>query len=105
MKLDLVIDLMLNVPSVTFTLILFMALSAALLVNHILQLGTYATLFCVPALVLSGLLGQAVFLAHGIAITPDKASNIAIAASAGFMFLAVAALTAYRIYTRLNDHA
>ena len=39
MKLDLVLQIIQSMPTATFALIMFMALSAALLVNHILQIG------------------------------------------------------------------
>ena len=49
-------------------------------------------------------MAHAVFVAHNVYISPDKASNTAIAASFGFISLAALSLLLYRLYTLLNDH-
>jgi hypothetical protein len=103
-KLDLVLQIIQSMPTATFALIMFMALSAALLVNHILQIGVYMTIAAIPTLLLAGIVAHAVFVAHNVYISPDKASNTAIAASFGFISLAALSLLLYRLYTLLNDH-
>jgi hypothetical protein len=103
-KLDLVLQIIQSMPTATFALIMFMALSAALLVNHILQIGVYMTIAAIPTLLLAGIAAHAVFVAHNVYISPDKASNTAIAASFGFISLAALSLLLYRLYTLLNDH-
>lgn len=103
MKFDLISQLMQSLPTATFLLIFFMSLSASLLVNHILKVGIYTTLVAVPTLLMAGIFAHAVFVAHNIYISPDKASNTAIAASFGFISLAALSLLVYRIYSHLND--
>ncbi len=103
-KFDLILETAQNLPSATFALILFMSLSAALLINHILKVGVYTTLASIPSLLLAAIFTHSAFVAHNIYISPDKASNTAIAASAGFIMLAACVLLAYRIYAHLNDH-
>jgi hypothetical protein len=102
-KFDLMLEIAQSMPSATFALILFMSLSAALLVNHILQIGVYITMAVVPALLLAGILAHAAFAAHNVYISPDKASNTAIAASFGFISIAALSLLLYRLYSLLND--
>jgi hypothetical protein len=102
-KFDLIIQIVQSMPTATFALILFMSMSAALLANHILQIGIYTTIAAVPTLLMAGVFAHAVFVAHNVYISPDKASNTAIAASFGFISLAALSLLIYRMYTLLND--
>jgi len=46
---------------------------------------------------------HATFVAHNIYISPDKASNTAIAVSSGFILLAAFALLLFRMYAHLSD--
>ena len=103
MKLDLILQIIESMPTTTFVLILFMALSAALLVNQILQIGFYMTMAAIPTLLVAGIVAHAVFVAHNVYISPDKASNTAIAASFGFISFAALSLLLYRLYSLLND--
>ena len=103
MKLDLILQIIQGMPTANFALIMFMALSAALLVKDILQIGVYMTISAIPTLMLAGILAHAVFVAHNIYISPDKASNTVIAASFGFISLAALSLLLYRLYSLLND--
>ena len=102
-KFDLILQTVQSMPAATFALILFMSLSAALLVNHILKVGIYTTIASIPSLLFAGMFAHATFVAHNIYISPDKASNTAIAVSSGFILLAAFALLLFRMYAHLSD--
>jgi hypothetical protein len=102
-KFDLILQTAQSIPAATFALILFMSLSAALLVNHILKVGVYTTIASIPSLLFAGVFAHATFVAHNIYFSPDKASNTAIAVSSGFIVLAGCALLIFRVFAAVND--
>jgi len=92
-----------SLPSTTFGLVLFMAVSAGILVNHILKAGFYTTLASIPLLLLAGLFGNALTMSNNILLFPDKASNIALSASFGFILLASISILLVRLWSLMRD--
>ena len=103
MQLDVIIETMRSMPVASFTLVLFMSISAALLINHILQAGYYTTLASIPVLLVAGMFGNALLMVNNITLSPDKASNTALAASFGFILCAGMCFGAVRVWSRIHD--
>jgi hypothetical protein len=87
----------------SYMLILFMAIFGALLVNYLMEVSFYTTLAAVPLLLFAGLFGNALLLSKGIALSPDRSSNIALSACFGFILLASLIIITLRVYYRLRD--
>lgn len=103
MDLNVILETMQRLPAASFVLILFMSLSAGLLVNQILKVGFYATLASIPFLLLAGLLGNAILMTNNVMLSPDKASNTALSASFGFMLFATLCFAALRVWNQIRD--
>ena len=103
MQTYILIDLLYRTPMPTFLLILMMAITSSLLINHILRTGFYTTLLSIPVLVCAGLLGSAVLTLNHITLSSDKASNAALAASFGFISIAAISFVVFRLWARIQD--
>ena len=100
----MIIETMSKIPTATVLLVLFMALAASLLVHQILKTEFYATLFSVPGLLFAGLLSNTLFVMNGAALSPDKASNVALTATVGFMVATAIAVVGLRTWARMIDN-
>ena len=103
MQIYLLIDVLYRTPTASFLLVVAMAIAASLLINHILKAGFYITIFSIPILVFAGLLGNALLVLNHITLSPDKASNTAMATCFGFISIAATSFVAFRLWARIRD--
>jgi hypothetical protein len=94
---------MYHLPTASYMLVLLMAIFGSLLVNYLMEVSFYTTVAAVPLLLFAGLFGNAFLLSNGIALSPDKSSNIALSACFGFILLASLMIIAMRLYYRMQD--
>ena len=103
MDINVILEMMQRLPAASFVLVLFMSISAGILVHLILKVGFYAALASILFLLLAGLLGNAILLANNVMLSPDKASNTALSASFGFMLFATMCFAALRVWNQIRD--
>ena len=103
MQLGILLKIALNLPTSSWTLILFMAITAAILTNHMLKLEYYTAIACVPGFFATGLLAHAFLIHRGIVLSPDRVSNVVLSASCGFILFAVLTLISLHLWFRIRD--
>jgi len=102
-QLDIIIEGMYRLPTASYMLILFMSLAGALLVNYLVDVSFYTTVAAVPLLMFAGIFGNSLLLSNGIALSPERSSNIALSTCFGFILLASVITITLRVYYRLRD--
>jgi len=92
-----------KIPAASYMLVVFMSLVATLIVNYLFDAGGYLTLSAFPALMFSGLAGNAVLIINGIILSHDRAANTALSTCFGFILLATTIFACLHVWYRLND--
>ena len=100
---DLLLYTLQHLPTTSVALILVMAVAAGLIVNQILKVGLYTTLASIPALLFVGLLANAVLMINHVMLSSNKASNIVLSASIGFIMFAAICFGAFRVWNAIQD--
>ena len=87
-----------------FTLLVAMAIVAALLVKELLG-GLLLTIIGFPCMVLSALAGNALFVEYGIMAAPDRTLNMIVAALSGMIVGITLYVVIVQIIMKLSDQA
>lgn len=87
-----------RLPTTTYTLVLFMSLVGALLVNYMFEANLYVTFSSIAFLFVFGLIANAALITNGIMLSHDKATNIVLSTCAGFIVGALVFVCLVRIW-------
>lgn len=103
MDWDLLIETMNRLPAASIAMIAGMAFIGAILISQILKVGVYTTAISMPLLLLAGVLGNALLLINHIILSPDRASNVALSATLGFIVFVAMCFGVVRAWSAIQD--